>query len=138
MALKVLNPVLRRVLRSPLGRRIGKLATIEVVGRRTGHSYSVVCGWHEIGGRQVVFTPAAWRSNFAGGAPAVVCHRGRIEQYVGELEHDHSTVADALNKVIGAGTSPRALGLRVPKGAVITADDVRGLDRAIVEFRPAP
>src|SRR4026209_1691488 len=108
MALKVLNPVLRRVLRSPLGKRIGKLATIEVVGRRTGHSYSVVCGWdeiggrpgvfqpaghsyavvcgcREIGGRRVVFTPAGWRSNFAGGAPAVVCHKGRIQQYVGEL-----------------------------------------------------
>ena len=138
MVVSMLSPVLRRVLRSPLGKRIGKLATIDVIGRRTGRTYRVVTGWYELDGRKLVFTPARWRANFADGAPAVVCHQGRVERHVGKLERDHGAVAESLNRVIRAGTSPRTLGLRSPKGHTITADDVRRLDRSQIEFRTAP
>jgi hypothetical protein len=86
---------------------------------------------------RVVFTQAPWRWNFAGGAAATVRFRGLDEDHVGTLELDPATVAGALHAVIRAGTSPSALGLRVPAGHTVTAGDVVRTRRAMVLFRPA-
>src|SRR4051812_50117701 len=64
------NPLVRTVLRSPLGQWIDALAVLEFTGRRTGRRYRVVTGWHVLDGDGVVFTPAVWRGKFASGAGA--------------------------------------------------------------------
>ncbi|MDP9222569.1 MAG: grhN, partial [Actinomycetota bacterium] len=112
-------------------------ALLEFRGRRSGRRLSVVVGWYTVGDTRVVFTPAPWRWNFAGGAAATVRFRGLDEDHVGTLELDPATVARALHAVIRAGTSPRALGLRVPAGHTVTADDVVRTRRAMVLFGPA-
>ena len=134
--LAILNPLMKALLRSRASRAIGGLALIEFPGSRTGRRLSVVVGWHTLDGTPVAFTPARWRTNFAGGAAAAVRWRGRDEEHVGTLESDAEAVAQGINAVVRDGTSPRALGLRVPAGQAVTADDVRRTGRTMVRFRP--
>jgi hypothetical protein len=135
--LRVLNPIMRTILRSPASRAMSSLALLRFEGRRTHRPITVTVGYHAANGDHIVFTPASWRASFAGGHNATVRHRGRRQPVVGTLDTDPSSVAEALTLVIGAGTSPRAIGLRVPKGHTITAADVAALDRAMITFRTA-
>lgn len=131
---KVLNPVMRALLRSPAGRRIKGLAVLEFAGRRSGRRLRVVVGWHEVDGQPVVFTPAPWRVNFTGGWPATVRHRGSTAAMTGTLETDADAVAAALAAVLADGTSAQAVGLHIADGHEISADDVRALQRAMIRF----
>jgi hypothetical protein len=134
--LRLTNPILKTLLRTPVGRAIRPLALIEFRGRHTGRQLRVVVAWHIIDGAPVVVTPAPWRVNFTDGAPATVRRRGRRDQYIGTLEDDPATVAKTIDAALHNGTSARALALRVPAGHVISEDDVTRTGRAIVRFRP--
>ena len=133
---QILNPLLAFLLRTRAGSRLAELALVEFPGRRSGRRISVVVGWHVVDGNALVLTPASWRANFAGGVRAHVCQGGREEERLGTLELDPAAVAEALNAVLRAGASPRKLGLRVPVGHVIRADDVIRTGRAMVRFGP--
>jgi len=56
---------------------------------------------------------------------------------VGTLVDDPDVVADRLTALVAAGTSPRSLGLKIAEGHTLTPADVRAVDRALVELRPA-
>ena len=131
-----LNPVMRTLLRTPMGRLIKGVALLEFAGRRSGHRYRVPVGWYDIDG-PVVFTPAGWRVNFGGGADATVRARGRTTRMRGVLIENPSDVADALNTVLARGTSPRSVGIAMPKGHTLCAADVAALQRAMIRFEPA-
>ena len=132
----LMNPLLKLVLRSPAGRAIGPLALLSFAGRRSGRRISVVVGWHHVSGSAVVVTPASWRVNFEGGAAATVFSHGRRAEFVGTLTTDPSNVSKSIVSLLGDGTSPRALALSIADGHTITADDVRRVDRAVIEFVP--
>lgn len=134
---RVTNPLVRAVVRSPLGRRIGALAIIDHHGRRSGAARHVVAAWHELDGRGFVVTPAGGRANFAGGAPARVRHQGRTHAMTGTLVDDPTEVAATLQRMFDAGASPRAVGLAVDEHHSINAADVTAVRRAIVWFDPA-
>ena len=134
---RVLNPLTRGLLCTPLGRVASKLAVIEFSGRRSPRTYRVPVGWHQYDGSPVVFTPARWRMNFAGGAPATVHHRGRSFAMRGLLVEDPEAVAAALASVLTSGTSPGLLGLDLPPGHAVTASDVTSVDRAMIRFSTA-
>ncbi|MEY2444334.1 MAG: hypothetical protein QOE00_914, partial [Ilumatobacteraceae bacterium] len=134
---RVLDPLMRLVLRTPISRAIRTLAVVEFSGRRTGRRRRVVVGWHLVDGTPIVLTPAGWRINFADGRAATVRSRGKKADYVGTLETDPHTVAGVINTLLVAGASPRALGLRMPPGHTITADDVVDTHRALIRFAPA-
>jgi hypothetical protein len=136
LLVRSLNPVLRLLLRSQLGRLLHPLALITMVGRRTGRRRSVPVGWYSDAGVPVVFTPAGWRWNFVGGAEAVVHHDGHRSVMVGTLVTDPAQVATSLSSLLGSGTSPRALGLDVPEGRTLQAPDVVALGRTMIRFRP--
>jgi hypothetical protein len=133
---RVLNPIVRTMLLTPLGHVATQLALLEFAGRRTGRRYRVVVGWYDVDGVGVVFTPASWRTNFVGGATAVVRHRGHAQHMTGTLVTDTSDVADALIAVLASGTSARALGLRIPPEHKLTATDVAAVRRAMVRLQP--
>ena len=135
--LRVVNPVLRALLRTPVSRAIKGLALLRFDGRRSGRRFSVVVGWHVIDDAPVVLTPASWRANFADGAPATVRRRGRDEELVGTLETDPTAVAAAINALLGAGTSAQAIGLKLPAGHVFSESDVVATGRAMIRFSPA-
>ncbi|MEJ7748686.1 MAG: hypothetical protein WKF56_05255 [Candidatus Limnocylindrales bacterium] len=132
--LRIVNPVLRALLPSRLGRLIPALALIEFTGRHSGRPLSIVVSWHQFEGDRVVLTPAPWRLNFTGGATAKVSWRGQVSAQVGTLERDPAVVARAIDAMILGGTSPRILGLSVPAGHTVRADEVLG--REMVRFRP--
>ena len=137
LLVRFLNPVLRPVLASPLGRLIGPFALLEFRGRRSGRSYRVPVGLHEVEGTLVVSTDAGWQRNFAGGLAATVRHRGRSRDMVGTLVTDPDIVARRLTAIIAGGTKPGTLGLKVADGHVLTAEDAEAVRRALVELRPA-
>jgi hypothetical protein len=125
---------MKTLLRTPISRLLRGLALLEFTTRQGGRRVAVVVGFHVVGDAYGVFTPAPWRHNFAGGRTAMVRHRGRREARTGDLVSDPRDVASALGAVIAGGTSPRALGLRVPAGHTITADDIARLGRGMVRF----
>ena len=135
---RVMNPVVRALLRSPVGRKIRPLVLIEYTGRRTGTRRKVVVAWHELDGRRFVVTPASWRANFDGGAPAIVRHCGATRSMTATLDADPATVAHTLTRLVAAGHAPKTVGLAVEPGHVISPEDVVAVHRAVVWFDPDP
>jgi hypothetical protein len=135
-ALRVINPVARLILRTPISRLIKPLALLDFEGRRTGQRRQVVVGWHFVDGQPVVVTPAKWRANFTGGHVASVRWKGTRADYVGTLQADPDVVAEVINALLNAGTSPRSLALRIAAGHTVSAADVTATGRGIVRFQP--
>jgi hypothetical protein len=131
--LRAINPLFRGVLTSPLGRRVnGPFAVLEFRGRRTGRTYRIVVGWHDLDGRHLVFTPARWRLNFTDGAPVTVTAGGRRQVGTGTLISDPEAVASAMQGVLDAGTRPRDLGLNIAPGHRVTAADMSATGREMI------
>ena len=130
----VLNPILSLILRTPAARLIKPFAVLEFTGRRSGKRYRTIVGWYEDDRTARVFSPAAWRVNFANPAVAIVYYRGRKRTVRGALVRDPEAVAAALDSVLARGVSPRMLGMAMPSGHRITATDVVALRREMIEF----
>jgi hypothetical protein len=137
LLVRTLNPIMRAVLRTPLGRLVNPVAVLEFTGRRSGRCYRVPVGWHQVRSEPAVFSPAPWRVNFAGGVPVAVYHRGRRRAMTGTLVTDPDVVADALQAMFDAGASPKGVGIDAPAGHRFTAADVVAVDRALIRFEPA-
>jgi hypothetical protein len=138
MMTRFLNPLLALVLRTPAGRLVKPFAALEFAGRRTGKRYQMVVGWHQDDdGVARVFSPAAWRANFAQPADAVVRYGGRKKMVRGTLVKDPDAVAAALNFVLSTGVAPRMLGFQMADGHRLTTEDVSVLRRAMIEFQDA-
>jgi hypothetical protein len=101
-------------------------------GRRTGRTYRIVVAWHDVDGRKVVFSSRPWARNLRGGAPIAVAHRGRWSHGIARLVEDPEVVAAAMQRVIDGGTKPRTLGLDVPAGHRLQADDIRATGRGMI------
>jgi len=134
--IRVLNPVMRVLLCTPVARLIRPFALLEFSGRRSGRRFLVPVGWHSDGRNPVVFTPAPWRANFAEPRDVVVRYRGRTQRMVGTLVPDAADVAAALNAVIAAGEPASRMGIKAPGDHVLTPDDVCLVDRQAIRFQP--
>jgi hypothetical protein len=135
--LRVLNPVMRTLLLSPAGRVMpGALAVLHFSGRRSGNAYRIVVGAHEAPGARLVFTSAPWAKNFRGGAPVTLTQKGRRRAATGTLVEDPEVVAQAFQAVFDDGAPARALGLEVPDGHRMTAEDVRAVERVMIRIEP--
>ena len=131
---RMMNPVLRQVLRTPLGRLVPPFALLEFTARRSGRRLLVPVGWQPISSGNVVFTPAPWRHNFAGGLPVTVHHRGRVQRVVGTLVDDPVAVAAAMNEVLDRRGSLRSIGVDLAAGQRATPADARAVGRALITF----
>ena len=134
LAIRILNPLMRALLGSRLGRRMHNLALIEFSGRHSGRRYRVPVGWHHAGGQAIVVTPASWRASFSGGRIASVHYDGHVQSMTGTLVTEAADVARAVQTLLDDGTSPRQLGLRIPSGHRMTPSDVSTVNRAIIRF----
>ncbi len=135
--LKIVNPVGRFLLQSPLGRRMTSQAVLRFTGRKTGTPYTVVVTWNELDGKAVIISPFPWRHNFKGGAPLLVRHGGVDIQGQGVLDADTVHIAAAVNQLMADGTPGRALGLKVVTGHQVTPADAAALHLGMVRFEPA-
>src|SRR5205085_4107666 len=106
---KVVNPVLRWVLSSPLHRIASKgLIVLHVTGRRTGRVYDVPVGRHELDGQLLTFGGGAWRANLRGGADVEVTIDGRRRRGRAALEEDPEQVAQIFDRLLRALGPKRA------------------------------
>ncbi|MCG7578761.1 hypothetical protein [Mycolicibacterium sp. OfavD-34-C] len=141
--LKVANPVLRRVLRTPLGRPLGEFMLVEFTGRKTGRRYSVPVSAHQLDGDLYAVLEANWKYNFRGGGDAVVHHRGNRTAMRGELITEPAAVVDIVDRLAksyGTKRAQRYMGLtfrddRVPSAAD-WQDAVGRLGIAAVKLTP--
>ena len=134
LLVRLLNPVMRIVLRTPVARVVRPFALLEFDGRRTGRRYRVPVGWHEVDSGPVVCTPAPWRVNFREGIAVTVRFRGRRHELTGTLDDDARRVATALQSLADRRGSLRPVGIDLPPGHRITTNDVVALDRALIRF----
>jgi hypothetical protein len=93
--LRVVNPLMAQLLRTPLaGRLREQMMVVHVTGRKTGKRYTIPLSAHQIDGALYAITSAPWKINFRGGATAEVLHNGQTTPMRGELITDPATVAD--------------------------------------------
>jgi hypothetical protein len=133
---RVLNPTLRLLLRTPLGRLVRPFGLLEFHGRSSGRLYRVPVGVHRIDDELAVFSPAAWRQNFAGGRSATLRFRGYTSAVTGVLVAEPHAVATLLRSLEAGGTPLTHVGLRVAPGHELDADDVVAVDRAAICLQP--
>ncbi len=136
--IRMMNPVLRAILPTPLGRVVRPFALLEFHGRRSGHLLRVPVGWHRTESGDVVITPAAWRGNFGSSIPVTVFHRGVRHDLIGTLDTDPAHVAAELQSLMDRHGSLGRVGIKAPRGHRVTQRDVEALDRAVIHFEPAP
>jgi hypothetical protein len=127
---RVVNPIARRVVASPLRRWTGPLLLLRFTGRRTGRRYEVPVVGHHLGESWYVFTDAAWALNFRGGRTVTVVGGGRQRQGLGHLLDGPDTAA-AMRRVLGQVPSPRRLGLHIDSGHHPSDDELAAVRRMI-------
>jgi hypothetical protein len=138
--LRLVNPIVRALLRSPLHRVVSKrLMLLTVKGRKSGRSYSIPVGRHQSDRMLVVSAAGGWRFNLRGGAAVRVTLDGRECEGHAELEEDPDNVARAYKALLdelGAGEA-RQLGLKLNVDRLPTAEEIKPVvaQRAIARIR---
>ena len=128
LLVRLANPVMRRLLASPLhALASSQLLLLHFIGRRTGRRYTVPTGYHDLDGVLSVLTNSGWRVNFRGGADIQVTLQGRRRPARATLVEDPDTVAAAYQGVIdrlGWQAAQRRLGIRINVGRPPTRDEL--------------
>lgn len=114
--LRVANPTLRLLLRTPLlGGARKQLMVVSFNGRKTGRRYSIPLSAHQLDGTIYAITGASWKHNFTDGATAEVLHDGKTTTMRGELISDRAVVADLCRRTSeshGVKGAQRMLGMK--------------------------
>jgi hypothetical protein len=127
--MKVMNPVLRYVLRTPLaGGARKQFMVLNFEGRKSGRQFSIPVSAHEIDGQLYALAGATWKVNFRGGGPAEVLYDGKSRTMRGELIEDGAVVADLFHRCAtgyGASRAQRMMGLKFRDDRMPTLEDFR-------------
>ncbi|QZT60345.1 nitroreductase/quinone reductase family protein [Mycolicibacterium austroafricanum] len=141
--LRVVNPILRRALKTPLGGFLGDFMLIAFAGRKSGKQYSIPVSAHQLDGELYVVAEAQWKYNFRAGADAQVSHRGKTRTMRGELITDRSTVAGICERVAtsyGPKKAQRQMGMKFRDDRLPTIPEwgeaVDGLKLAAIKLTP--
>ena len=128
---RVVNPVIKVLLRSPLHRAFSRhLMLLAFRGRKSGKMYEVVVGRHEVDGALLVPTGTTgrlWRLNFRGGTTTEITLGGVRRRGWGELIEEPNEVArihQLLLDRIGLKNA-RRLGLKVNVNREPTDDELK-------------
>jgi len=138
---KIMNPVMKGLLRSPLHRLLdGTLVLLTYTGRKTGRQYTIPIGYFVWGeGELLSFSSARWWTNLRGSAPLTLLLKGRRVHAVPTVIEEHEAVIDTLEEFIKR-LGPRAtrrLPIGLPRDREPTRDDLRNVPRgiALIHFR---
>jgi hypothetical protein len=144
-ALRILNPIMKLLLHTPLPGGIrSQLMVVAFTGRKSGRRYSIPLSAHLIDDTLYALTGAPWKYNFRDGATARVLHNGKTTTMRGELITDQAMVTDLYSRCAesyGAKTAARSMGMKFANGQLPGRDDfaeaVGRLHLAAVRFGPA-
>ena len=132
---KVMNPIMKRLLRSPLHRLLsGTLMLVTYKGSKTGKQYTIPIGyfaWEE--GELLSFSSARWWTNLRRKPPVTLLLKGRRVQAVPTVIEGHEVVIDTLEEFIKR-LGPRAarrLPIGLPRDREPTRDDLCNVPRGI-------
>lgn len=128
---RIVNPIVRTVARTPVGRRMSGIVVLQFEGRLSGRHYSIPAVVHPIEGQMVVFTDARWAANFRGGSALDVRHNGTRYSTTAQLIEDAPTTAALLRRVLET-KKPRALGLSIDGGYAPTDEELSSARHAII------
>ena len=126
--LRIVNPVLRTVLQSPLHRALSSgLMLLHVRGRKSGRVYVFPVGRYELDGQLVASAGGAWRRNLAGGAKLEVTLDGRRHHAHGDLVDDPHEIAVIFSGLLAQLGLKRAnrLALKLNVDRAPTVDELR-------------
>ncbi|BBX27469.1 hypothetical protein [Mycolicibacterium alvei] len=143
--LRVVNPALRFVLRTPIaGAARHQFMVLTVRGRKTGRQYAIPLSAHRIDNTLYAMTDAGWKHNFRDGATAEVLHDGQTTTMRGELIEDRATVADLFWRCAesyGVKRAQRMMGLTFRDQRIPTLDEfTEAVDRehlAAIKLTPS-
>jgi hypothetical protein len=125
--LRVVNPILRLLLHTPLMGPAGKqLMVVTFKGRKSGRQYSIPVSAHQIDNNLYALTGAPWKQNFRDGATAQVLHGGKTTSMRGELIQDRAAVADLYRRsaeTYGAKEAARMMGMKFRDQQMPTLED---------------
>jgi hypothetical protein len=125
--LRLINPVLRFVLGTPLAGAAGEqMMVVNVTGRKSGKRYSIPVTAHHIDGTLYALTSAPWKNNFKGGASAEVLHRRKTTTMRGELITDPATVGELAHRCAdsyGAKRAQRLMGMKFRDNRVPSVEE---------------
>ncbi len=127
--MKLMNPLLRYGLRTPLGGNALKpFMVLNFKGRKSGRQFSIPVSAHVIDGQLYALANAGWKANFRGGGPAEVVYDGKTRAMRGELIEDGAAVADLFHRcalAYGAAKAQRMMGLKFRDAGMPTLEQFR-------------
>lgn len=143
--LRVANPILRLLLRTPLmGAARKQLMVVSFNGRKTGRQYSIPLSAHQVDNDLYALTGAPWKQNFRDGAAAQVLHDGKTTTMHGELIQDRAVVADLYHRCAesyGVKVAQRTFGMKFRDQRMPTLEDfaeaVKREHLVAIRFSPA-
>jgi hypothetical protein len=140
---KVMNPIMKGLLRSPLHRLLsGMLMLVTYKGRKTGRQYTIPIGYFVWGqGELMSFSSARWWTNLRSSPPVTLLLKGRRVQAIPTVIEQREVIIDTLEEFIkrlGPHTA-RRLPIGLPRDREPTRDDLRNVPRgiALVHFQLA-
>jgi hypothetical protein len=143
--LRLVNPLLNALLRSPLAGPVGKqLMVLSFTGRKSGRQFTIPVSAHVIDNDLYALTGAPWKQNFRGGAPAQVVYNGKTTTMHGELIRDRPVVSDLYLRCVqsyGVKRAQRMIGLKFREQRIPTLEEFgEAVDRmhlAAIRLTPA-
>lgn len=129
---RIINPIMRRLIPTRLGRFLPGVAVLRFQGRRSGRAYVVPAGIHSHDDTLVVYTDSLWRLNFRGRVSITLDWRGRRRQATAELVTDPAYVGAAIRSCLARGTSLTMLGIAIDKGHDPTDAELAAVRDAVV------
>jgi hypothetical protein len=143
--LRLVNPLLSALLRTPLAGPFGKqLMVLSFTGRKSGRQFTIPVSAHVIDNELYALTGAAWKVNFRGGAAAQVVHDGKTSTMRGELIGDRAVVSDLYlrcTQAYGVKRAQRMIGVKFREQRVPTLDEfseaVGRLKLVAIKFTPS-
>jgi hypothetical protein len=125
--LRIVNPLLSALLRTPLAGPAGKqLMVLSFTGRKTGRRFTLPVSAHLIDNDLYALTGAAWKQNFRGGAPAQVVYDGKTTAMHGELIRDRAVVSDLYlrcTQSYGVKRAQRMIGVKFRDQRIPTPEE---------------
>ena len=125
---------MRTILRSPIHRLVSRrLVLLSYTGRRSGRTFSIPVGMHDIDEQMCVLTNSRWRVNLRGAHDLELLLAGQRHAGRGILDEDPDSVAAVYARLIeqlGRARAGRALGIRINVDRTPTLEELRDAVKA--------